>query len=285
MFKNKQSTILLFTILTSISLNILGQTPRQYIGNHMLWTGIALNGKIKGKFSYQFDYHYRRQAIANNLASNNSEKYNVFGNAFQQLYRPWIHYNFSPQVRFSLVPIALWSTWTMNTKTKKADKYLPEFRISPFIHINSNIGKLTLMHRLGYEFRFLGKSVASDDMSDGFTGFTQTANRRGRIRYMIRANYPLNNDKIIENTLYLNSFNEIFFGTGKNVVNTLDQNRTSLGIGYKFKNEIRLEAGYFYQLKFGTYDSVNKVTKIEEINNFQLFLIFDDINSYFKKKE
>lgn len=283
MLKNKLISSLFFTILTLFSLNILGQTPRQYIGNHMLWTGIALNGKIKGKFSYQFDYHYRRQAIANNIASNNTEKYNVFGNAFQQLYRPWIHYNYSPQVRFSLVPLALWSTWTMNSKTKKADKYLPEFRISPFIHINSNIGKLVLNHRLGYEFRFLGKSVSSNEMSDGFTDFTQSANRRGRVRYMIRANYPLFKDKIEDNTCYISSFNEIFFGTGKNVINTLDQNRTSLSFGYRLKKEVRVEAGYFYQLKFGTYDSVNKITKIEEINNFQFFIIFDNLNIFFKK--
>ena len=104
-----------------------------------------------------------------------------------------------------------------------------------------------LSHRFMLEQRFIGKySAASLETEDSFP-------LSHRIRYMIRAQLPLQGTQIGDNTPYFAIYDEVFIGFGENVnANVFDQNRFSILFGYKWDTVFRLEAGYLNQLlQFG----------------------------------
>ena len=73
-----------------------------------------------------------------------------------------------------------------------------------------------------------------------------------RIRYSINSNFPLNNNEIIKNTLYLSFTNEIFFNLIKDLgsvkLKTFDRNWTFLGLGYQFKKSRKIQLGMMHEM-------------------------------------
>lgn len=248
----------------------------------MFWTETSIGGKIKGKYSYQLDYQYRRSADAENVDGGNHD--NLFKNPFQQVIRPWIHYQYNDIARFSLSPIGWWGTWSNNSDNLF---FQPEFRIIPQVILAQKIGRIGISHRYRYEFRFQGdkKSVADGwDASKGYYHFGDDMHTRGRFRYLFRTLTPLNHISIQPQTFYLDIYNEIFLNAGSSVKNTnlLDQNRLYFGLGYRFKADIRLTVGY---LKHNAFRFNNTQQNNVEANDvLQIFLFFDNFNKIFKKK-
>ncbi len=270
-----------FCLLLIVAVNVKGQN-RDYQYTKMFWTETIVAGKIKSKFGYQLDYQYRRSAEPN--LQTGGDHNNIFTKPFQQVVRPWIHYQANEKIRLSLSPIGWWGTWSGSHNNLQ---FVPEFRICPQVTLNQFFGRVTISHRYRYEFRFFGDKKTAEsgwDATQGYNHFTDDMHTKGRIRYFIRAITLLNNTKLDVGTFYLNIYNEIFLNTGKSVANTnlLDQNRLFCGAGYRFNTLFRLEAGYLSQTAF----RFNNVTKdnIEQNNVLQLFLIFDDFNQIFKKK-
>lgn len=134
--------------------------------------------------------------------------------------------------------------------------HIPEHRIFEQLVWNSNIGRISLNHRLRLEQRFIGKinqSAPERNVTDW--------NYMNRIRYQLRATVPVNKKKMEDNTFYITTFDELFIGFGKNVnQNVFDQNRIGLLAGYQFSKIIRTEAGYFNQtLQQGALFAGNQV--------------------------
>jgi hypothetical protein len=261
------------------------QANRDYIKTRMFWSEFIFMGKVKGKFLYQVDYQYRRTADAEDVKGGNST--DIFAHPFQQVVRPWIHYQPNDAIRFSLSPLGWWGTWGVNST---GTNFIPEFRICPQITLNQKLGRITFNQRYRYEFRFFGYKEQAANGSDyapdnSYDGFDLTPNRKGRFRYFLRSITPLNNNTLIAKTFYINAFDEIFVGIGGKVKNQnlLDQNRFFCGLGYKFEGDFRIELGYLSQTAF-KFNNAGQ-NNVEQNNIIQAFVIFDNFNKFFMKKE
>ncbi len=111
-----------------------------------------------------------------------------------------------------------------------------ENRIYQEALFSQKIGKRFLLtHRLRSEQRF----VENQDF-------------RTRYRYNLFVNVPLNNTKLVKNTVYLALYNEIFINGETDIgddrrVQLFDRNRTYLGIGYNILDNIRIQGGWMRQ--------------------------------------
>ena len=255
-----------------LSVSAFAQSNREYVTSKMFWSEVVVVGKIKNKFSYQFDYQYRRAANADDATGANVNTSNMFAHPFQQVLRPWIHYQLNNDVRFSLSPMGWWGTWNAgNSKTT----FIPELRICPQITLNQKLGRMIISQRYRYEFRFFGntKQVMNGwdlDPDNSYYNLSDDNHRKGRFRYFFRTLIPLNNANLKTNTLYINAFDEVFLNIGKQVKNTnlLDQNRLFLGVGYRFEKEFRVELGYLSQTAFRFNNSTQ--TNVEQNNILQI---------------
>lgn len=96
--------------------------------------------------------------------------------------------------------------------------------------------RVLLTHRFRYEQRWL-----------------EGQDFRTRYRYNLFLNVPLNNTKLEKKTIYVALYNELFINAQRSIGNGLtveyfDRNRTYLGMGYGLRDNLRLQAGWMYQL-------------------------------------
>ena len=264
---------------------IWAQTPqRVYIPTQMFWSDLSFGDKLGGKFRYQIDYRYRRSADIGSLQNGNHG--NLFKNPFQQVVRPWIHYQLNDAVRLSLSPLGWWGTWYQNAGQTA---FKPEFRICPQVSLSNKLGMVQIQQRYRYEFRFFGEkdnqNVGGWDAFGGYTHFfsRNTGNTKGRFRYFVSATLPLKINKE-DKHFYLSVSNEFFLGVGKNTKNEnlLDQNRTFASIGYKLTPDIRVELGYLKQVAF-RFNNTNR-NNVESNNLYQAILNIENVSTLFHKK-
>lgn len=252
--------------------------------NSAFWTEVNISGKIKGKFSYQLDYQFRRQGESDALRdqSQNEGNHSFLAYPYQQVIRPWVGYQVTPKFRVSLSPLGWWGTWTPTASSGL--KFKPEFRTTLQAMYTQPIGRVALTQRLRYEFRFIGRDLPMDGSIPGDYYSDFDANRQGRFRSMTRAIIPLNNTKLETGTVYVNCYEEFFIGIGKNVApnRDFDQNRFFLGLGYKFSPQFRLEAGYLNQIIPKEHTPTGRNLDMNHV--LQVFVIVEDFNSFFKKK-
>jgi hypothetical protein len=281
--------IAVFILLSLIALSSCfsqSSTPpkREYISNHMLWTTLTGQGKIKGKFSYQFDLEYRRQADPMQAADPNTsighDHYNVFKHSYQYAVRTSVQYQLNSSLSFA-VPITLFGTWN-------GSSFQPELRPALQATISNSIGRIALSNRYRYEFRYFGEKKNIDDdqiFGDASTFHFTAATRKGRFRYMLRATMPLNNKTIVKGTYYAVTSAEVFLNTGKNVNNNnlLDQLRFYGGLGYKFSDNMRVELGYMNMIAYRLNNGANN--NVDVNNVLWLRFTVENFNRVFKQKE
>ncbi|UHG91103.1 DUF2490 domain-containing protein [Spirosoma oryzicola] len=120
----------------------------------------------------------------------------------------------------------------------------PENRLYEDISLKDQLGRLGLTHRLRLEQRWLGSRDQSGQ------GAVQEWEYQNRIRYQLSLEFPLQGKTIEDKEWYLNAFDELFIGFGRNVNdNVFNQNRLSSGLGYQFTNNAKLELNYLYQIR------------------------------------
>lgn len=213
--------VLLSLLLLVITHSAIAQArTNEY--NSIGWFTTTITPAISKKLSGHIEYQWRRD--------------NFITDWQQSLLRVGLNYKFHPQVT-----VHLGYGWILtfpygDNSIAAVRKTFPEHRIYEQLVINSPIGKVSLMHRLRIEQRWLGKlrTLASDGPDEWVY--------LNRVRYMPRIDVP------ITKKLYAAAYDEIFIGFGKNVgENIFDQNRISGLIGYKFNSSIRLEGGPFNQ--------------------------------------
>ena len=285
-----------------LQLNSFSQTTdtREIVKRNSFWTETVINGVIKNKFKWQMDFQYRRTSDPSDLSSKAGYSSNLFKNEFQHVYRPWIHYQLNDNIRFSISPLGFWETYTSSFESGSTRKVQPEYRICPQLTLTNKLfDRIIIDQRYRYEFRYFGTKVTTTKTE--FTDYQlgtdfPDAGRKMRMRYFVRAIVPLNHKKLEKNTFYITAWNEIFFGVGKNTANDKiwDQNRTFCLLGYKTNTEfpMRFEIGYSLIYKNTFTSSVNSAGQlyetghnIEKNNILQVYLIFENFNKLFKKKE
>lgn len=277
--------IVLFTVLQTQAQT---SVPRKSFSRNSFWTETIVNGSIHKKWKWQLDYQYRRMSDASDV---NGGSGNMFKNAYQHVYRPWVHYQMNDNIRFSLSPVGFWESFTPSTENNIHVRQLqPEFRICPQITLTNKMGRVTLDQRYRFEKRYIGTKVVDESSEfhyDRGLDFPMSG-KRGRLRYFVRATIPLGkHQKIENNTFYIITWNEIFLGLGEQTATEKiwDQNRTFCLLGYKpkMKFPMRFEVGYGLQYanRFsGTGTSVSN--RMEQNNILQLYVIVEDFNRLFK---
>lgn len=273
--------ILSAIILLTLSNSCFSQSPRQYYHIANGWTDINISGKLAGKFTWQIENQHRREDMQGDYNESTATG-NPYHNLNQHVFRPWIHYQMNPNVRFSLMPLG----WIGSNRFKDGvpSAFFAELRVSPQVILTQNIGRVRFDNRFRYEYRWFGQNQDVNDKSFLYGGDFSTTTFKNRFRYQLKATIPLNHAKMDDKTLYAQAYDEVFVNTGEQVANTnlLDQNRLLIGLGYKFNKFLAIEAGYMQQTIF----KLNNATKSNvDINNIiQLNLAVSNFEQLFKKE-
>jgi hypothetical protein len=277
----KKLTLVFGALVLVLSLSHVAQaqSPRQYYHISNGWTDFNVSGKIAGKFSWQVENQHRREDMQGdyNEATTTGNPYN---NLNQHVFRPYIHYQYSPAVRFSLMPLG----WIGSNRFKDGapSAFFSELRVAPQIILTQQVGILRIDHRLRYEFRFFGQNQAVDNKSFIYGGDFSTTTFKERFRYQIKASMPLGKDKMEDKTWYAQAYNELFVNMGEQVSNTnlLDQNRVLVGLGYRFTKHVSVEAGYMQQVIFRFNNAAKNNVDVNNI--LQLNLAISNFETLFK---
>ena len=116
----------------------------------------------------------------------------------------------------------------------------PEHRSWEQLAFRHHTEQVTLTHRFRVEQRWVRTNI-NGAVEHPIHDYTY----RNRFRYALRAVLPLNWQP--ESKFYTAIQNEIMFNFGRNVVNTFDQNRLYVVLGYRTGKVGSLEAGYQLQ--------------------------------------
>lgn len=148
----------------------------------------------------------------------------------------------------------------------------PEHRIWEQLLTSQTLGKLKLSHRYRLEQRMLG-NAANGKFSNG--------RYENRMRYMAKATINITQG---QKPVYLAVYDEIFLNFGRQVAyNIFDQNRLYGAIGFTLSQELKLEAGYLYQLVQLRSLDVSGTAKNRIENNHTLQVALFHTMSFFDK--
>ena len=249
---------LIFTILIGFTSILFSQNTRINEKNNIGWFNFNNTFKLNSKFAMHTEYQWRRTEYIKNWQ--------------QSLLRLGVNYqlNSSVQLRAGYAWIETFPYGT--TPLNGFGKDFTEHRTFEMATLNNKVSIVDFSHRFMLEQRWIGKySTSNLDTEDQFL-FSN------RFRYMFRMQLPLKGNSIADKTPYVALYDELFIGFGQNVnENIFDQNRFGLLLGYKFNNNLRIEAGYLNQtLQLGRKISARNVFQsnsgfiISTILNFDL---------------
>jgi len=209
----------LITLLLALPFSAFSQ--QSDLGNWLIYFG---NKQISPKLNWHHEVQYRN--------------YNAIGDLEQLLIRTGVGYNLTPNNNNLLLGYGyIISDNYINGSTEKGRT--TEHRVYQQFINTHRIKRLYLQHRFRFEQRFL---------EDVF---------KLRVRYFLALNIPLTNPKMVDNTVYLSAYNEIFLNTEETI---FDRNRIYGGVGFKASNLLRFELGYMNQLfAQGSRDQVNLI--------------------------
>lgn len=198
-----------FILFTLVHFFNFGYAQTSNKGNWIQYFG---NKKINEKWNWWHEVQYRN--------------FNTAGDLEQLLIRTGIGYNISKTDNIHLgYAYILSEPYIAGTSDKTS---IVENRIyQQFVNRNT-FGRGTFMTRLRLEERFF---------SDSF---------KTRFRAMNWINYPINNKSIIDKTIYLSTYHEIFIN-GKGP--TFDRLRLYGALGYFINKKIKVELGYLSQVQ------------------------------------
>lgn len=239
---------ILFT-LCLLSLTGFGQPYRTEIRHRpVFWSELNLVYRTQGKWSFQLDHQYRRAAT-----DNNGRDPNIFRYPLQQVFRPWVSYQFSKTVRASLSPIGLWWTWSRPNRFQPTT-FFQEVRVIPQLQITRPLSDGELILRLRSELRW---PSATDTLANAYVFLSDGESRQVladrfnvRLRLMGRWINPVFQQGKTKSWYSHLSVEPMAVLSG--TVTRFDQNRTYLGLGRRLQENIRLEVGYLNQLSLQT---------------------------------
>ena len=178
------------------------------LGNWLIYFGDV---KIKSNWNWHHEVQYRN--------------YNFIGDTEQLLLRTGIGYNLSENnnnVHFGYAYIYN-EPYIGDTDSKTS---FSEHRIYQQFITRQAFSRFAIQHRYRFEQRFF-----EDDF-------------RLRLRYFLSINIALNNKQMVDKTVYISAYNEIFMNTEQTY---FDRNRLYGGLGYRFSKNIRAEIGLMNQ--------------------------------------
>ena len=221
-----KTNIFIFTFL--VSSFTYCQNTRINEKNNIGWYNFNTTFKLNSRFGIHTEYQWRRIEYIKNWQ--------------QSLLRLGVNYQLNQSILLR-TGYAWIETFPYGaTPINGFGKDFTEHRTFEMVTLNNKVSIVDFSHRFMLEQRWIGKYTnANLDTEDQFI-FSN------RFRYMFRMQLPLQGKTIIEKTPYVAIYDELFVGFGENVnENIFDQNRFGLLLGYKFNNNLRMEAGYLNQ--------------------------------------
>ncbi len=195
-------------IIVLLSVPLFGTAQDSELGNWWMYFG---NMKIDSKWNWHSEVQYRN--------------YNFIGDLEQLLLRTGVGYNLSENNNNILLGYGY--ILSQNYIDGTDDKFdVHEHRIYQQFITKQRFNRVYLQHRYRFEQRFV-----EDDF-------------KLRFRYFLSLNIALNNKEMIDKTVYLSLYNEIFLNTENNI---FDRDRIYGGLGYRFSKALRVELGYMNQ--------------------------------------
>jgi hypothetical protein len=160
-----------------------------------------------------------------------------WGEDWQQLLiRPGINYQFSPNLSAS---VGYGFVRTFPYGDLPVAHRFDEHRIWEQVLYKQEVAGVKWTHRLRLEQRWIEELQQS-----GGRYRTENWRTEQRVRYMLRTELPLTEDK----RLYIPVWNEVFLNFGANLShNHFDQNRVFAGLGYQMAKHLRVETGFMEQ--------------------------------------
>lgn len=206
----------------------LAQNNRLTTRNTIGWYNFFSTVKFQQRWSVHTEYQFRRTDIVENWQ--------------QSLLRVGVNYHLNPRVLFRVgygwIETFPYGEIPINTYGKD----FTEHRLFQMAQMTHQEGMARFSHRFMLEQRFVGSYSAAELLKEDRYTFMN------RMRYMFRLQIPLKGNEIKNKIPYAVVYDEIFIGFGKNVpLNIYDQNRLGILLGYRFNNNIGLNAGYLYQ--------------------------------------
>lgn len=191
-------------------------------GNWFIYFG---DKKIHNRWNWHHEVQYRN--------------FNFLNDTEQLLLRTGLGYSLSENNNTILLGYAfIYSEPYLSGTDQKTN--FNEHRIYQQFITRQNFGRFSIQHRYRAEQRFF-----EDDF-------------RFRFRYFLSLNVALNRKQIVDKTVYLSMYNEVFLNTEQVY---FDRNRVYGGVGYKFSKLIRSEIGLMNQTTSSTSRSqLNLIT-------------------------
>jgi hypothetical protein len=224
---------LLYCCIVSVSAQENQQ--RRMLDNRIVYTKYTIYDFVKegSKWAWDLDVVYRRQSTLGEGGFGN-----MLNEPLRFSIRPWIAYQPTKYTRISFNPLG--SFLSAPRYPLDGDLNRPferELRTTLQINHSTYFKRFNFTHRLRFESRWRGI-----DNLDG-------PDHNFRVRYRIRTRIPLNTDYFYTNkTIYISQYSEMHIEFGKNYgLNNFSQNRNYIGIGYRFWDWARVEAGYIHQ--------------------------------------
>ncbi|MCD6011598.1 MAG: hypothetical protein K0Q79_1460 [Flavipsychrobacter sp.] len=213
--------LFIVTILT-FSTGTINAQNRTTTRNDIGWITTTITPHINKKLSGYIEYQFRR-----------ADYVEIWQ---QSLLRLGFNYKVHPQVTTHLGYGWILTFPYGEYNIAAQPRMFPEHRIYEQLVINGQAGKVSFVHRLRLEQRWLGRFVDMDQKRPEDFVYLN------RVRYMLRADVPLS-EKV-----YAAAYDEIFIGFGKNVgENIFDQNRIGILLGYKANSSFKIEGGFLNQ--------------------------------------
>jgi len=274
---------------------------KQFDTKNSFWTEFNFIQPINKKFSGQLDFQYRTQSDQE-FYQTDPNLTNIFLHPQQMVFRPWINYKLNKKVKLSFSPIGYWVSFGLSgspgvkspSGVEPNSMFLrtPEYRVILQTILYDRIGRVKLQQRYRYEFRWASRSESLETPDNILTGnfslspgdLLNDTKHKQRFRYALKGAIALKGQTIDRNEFFIPFSSEVLLGVSSIVKpsNMLDQNRSSIGIGYKTKNGITLQLAYLKQIKSGK--SIGDVFHFDDNNVLYVGVKFSDLGSLLKKK-
>lgn len=219
--------ILLVLVLIGSPFYVSAQSLTRYHHNSF-WGRITASDKISERIRWEIYLQHRTQ-------NDPDEKSNIFKHYQVSSYWLWLHYQITPNLRFSVTPFCFFNTISLYPQPASVgNRGVKEFRWAVQLEQTQQFRHFSFANRYSIEYRYRDLE-RGNDFSPNY-----------RIRYRARLDRPLIKG---EHPLSATIFDEVMLEFGKGVEGSpaiFNQNRVFGGFTYEIVKNVRFNLGYIY---------------------------------------
>ncbi len=243
----------LFPLLSVAQLESAVPTEKEVSHTVDGWLGTYTKYRFTEKLYYYGEYHYRRR----NYFRDMGQVYLRFGATYL--------INKNLEVTGGVVTPFYWAPRQIQEQhSGNIDMVVPQFRFWQQVLFVQPFSRAKVYHQIRLEQRWRRSHVIDSPFDLTW-----------RFRYKIMTYIPLNKPNLVNGTLFLSAYEEIFIQTGKTIIfDHMEDNRMFIGLGYILNENIQIQAGYMW-----TYRHAGAPNKYEH-RHIPRFSIYHNMDFY-----